>query len=494
MVAVGDLWEGHEVLRELERGAVDTFLARRPGDTRDLVCLHIREGARIRPDLFATEIERLQRVAAEIPEIVPVLYGGVAGSVAWAVSPVHEGAVRLVDAMRGADLGPAVLKTLIDLGGCLARAHALSAIHGLLGPDRVFVVGEGRTAITHFGFVRLFDLGADDVIREPNYAAPELLSGGRLGSRADVYGFGTLLYELVCQHEFSVEEQILPLVPETAAAARDAAAIPTVLQWTIRRALAENPKRRHPSIASILAFLTRFAREWEELGGPPELPHDNPFLDVSASRRQPRETAMDLDPDDETPLASGERAGGTGELPPSLPSVPPDTLRAGTTPQNDVGAPHGPPATPRLPVALEVPELDLLLLPPPPPVVSLGVCSGERRCLRRPVLGRALALLSLLAAAWIFVLWQRAPRPAAPRPRVVQVAIAPSSAAPPAPVPSGAAEALSTPEPPKGAPPEWPDERRRAASVPRPVDGSSTSRREPLGHSRFYLPAGNTAY
>ncbi|WP_437717147.1 protein kinase [Sorangium sp. So ce448] len=479
-------------MRELERGAVDTFLARRLGDTTGLVRLHIREGARIQPELFAAELERLQRVAVEIPEIVPVLYGGVAGSVAWAVSPVHEGAVRLVDAMRGLDLGPAVLKTLIDLGGCLARAHALSAIHGLLGPDRVFVVGEGRTAITHFGFVRLFELGADDVILEPNYAAPELLSGGRLGSRADVYGFGTLLYELVCQHEFSVEERILPLVPETAAAARDAATIPTLLQWTIRRALAENPKRRYPSIASILAFLTRFAREWEELGGPPELPHDNPFLDVSASRRQPRETAMDLDPDDEAPLASGERAGATGELPPSLPSVPPDTLRAGTTPQNDVGAPHGPPATPRLPVALEVPELDPL--PPPPPVVSLGARSGERRRLSGPVLGRALALLSLLVAAWIFVLWQRAPRPVHPRPQIVQVATAPSSAAPPAPVPSGTAEAPSTLELPKGAPPERPDERRRAVSAPRPVVGSSMSRQEPLGHSRFYLSAGNTAY
>ncbi|CAN91449.1 hypothetical protein sce1291 [Sorangium cellulosum So ce56] len=492
MVAVGDLWEGHEVLRELERGAVDTFLARRPGDSRELICLHVREGARIEADLFAAEIERLQRVAAEIPEIVPVLYGGVAGSVAWAVSPVHEGAVRLVDAMRGADLGPAVLKTLIDLGGCLARAHVLSAIHGLLSPDRVFVVGEGRTAITHFGFVRLFEVGADDVILEPNYAAPELLSGGRLGSRADVYGFGTLLYELVCQHEFSVEERILPLVPETAAAARDAAAIPALLQWTIRRALAENPKRRHPSIASILAVLTRFAREWEELGGPPELPHDNPFLDASASRRQPRETAMDLDPDDETPLASGERAGGTGELPPSLPSVPPDTLRTGTTPQNDVGTPHVPPTTPRLPVALEVPELDLL--PPPPPVVSRGARSGERRRLRGPVLGRALALLSLLVAAWIFVLWQRAPRPVDPRPRVLPVATAPSSAAPPAPVPSGTAEAFSTPELPKEAPPERPDERRRAISAPRPAHGSSTSRRAPHGHSRFYLSAGNTAY
>ncbi|WP_437899330.1 protein kinase domain-containing protein [Sorangium sp. So ce124] len=491
MVAVGDTWEGYEVLSEIERGAVDTFLARPLGDTTGLVRLHIREGARIQPDLFAAELERLQRVAAEIPEIVPACYGGTAGSVAWAVSPVQGGAVRLVDAMRGVNLGPAVFKTLIDLGSCLARAHALSAIHGLLGPDRVFVVGEGRYAITHFGFVRLFDLGADDVLREANYAAPELLSGGRISPRTDIYGFGTLLYELVCQREFSVEEEILPLAPETTAT-RGAAAIPTVLQWTIRRALAENPKRRQPSLENILAVLMPFAREWEELEGPPELPHDNPFLDVSASRRQPRETAMDLGTDDEAPLASGERAGGIGAPPPSLPSVPPDTLKTGTMPQNDVGTPHAPPATPRLPVAVEVPELDAL--PPPPPVVSLGARSGERRRLRRPLLGYALALASLLAAAWFFVLWQRAPRPVDPRPRVVHVATAQSSAAPPAPVPSGTAEALSTPELPKKVPSEWSDERRRTVSVPRPVHGSSTSRREPLDHARFYLSAGNTAY
>ncbi len=181
MVAVGEIWEGHELLNE-ERGMIRHFLARQVGDKGDLVWLHVHEGAALDAGAFAEEIARLQRLSDEVPEVVRVLYGGVSGSVAWAASPVLGDAVPLLDAMRGQDLGPAALQVLIDLGRCLSRAHELSMIHGALCPDRVFVVGDGRYAITHFGFVRLFQLGPDDARRDPyGYAPPERFSGGRIG-------------------------------------------------------------------------------------------------------------------------------------------------------------------------------------------------------------------------------------------------------------------------------------------------------------------------
>ncbi|AUX39381.1 uncharacterized protein SOCE26_007720 [Sorangium cellulosum] len=111
-----------------ERGMVRHFLARQVGGDRQLVWLHVREGARLDAGVFAAEIARLQRLAGEVPEVVPVLYGGVSGSVAWAASPVLGGAIPLVDAARGSGLVPADLEVLIGIGRCLVRAHVQAEI------------------------------------------------------------------------------------------------------------------------------------------------------------------------------------------------------------------------------------------------------------------------------------------------------------------------------------------------------------------------------
>lgn len=86
----------------------------------------------------------------------------------------------------------------------LAHAHAQGVLHGDMKPSNVMVSEEG---------IRLFDFGlgqADEsvlrglphVSRErfnawtPGYAAPELLDGEPLTTRADIYGAACVIYEL----------------------------------------------------------------------------------------------------------------------------------------------------------------------------------------------------------------------------------------------------------------------------------------------------------
>ncbi|KYG09361.1 hypothetical protein BE21_18385 [Sorangium cellulosum] len=450
MVAAGDVWEGHELLNE-ERGLLRHFLARQVGDTGALVWLHVHEGARLDADLFAEEIARLQRLAGEVPEVVPVLYGGVNGDVAWAASPVLGDAIPLLDATRGNDLGPADLKLLIDVGRCLVRAHERSVIHGALSPDRVFIGGDGRTAITHFGFARLFQLGPEDARQDPyGYAPPELFSGDPLGPRADVYGFGTIMYELLCRRALSPWTRP-PSFPS---------GIPPMLQVMMQRALEENPNRRQRSIDEMLSVLTPFARACEELGAPPAPPHADVFAEPASARREPHEAASILVEDEASAFASGEERGRAGELPAPRPSdvpatvesAPPRDVADSVTDASPVATPrpsetpatlksaipprdardnvaHAPPVALRSPPAPELPDLEPMLPVPPvrstpplspvlpvPPVPSTPPRSSRTPGRRSPPrwFGAVLALAFVLGSA-AAVLWRDLPRHTAPR-------------------------------------------------------------------------------
>ncbi|MGK3985102.1 protein kinase [Sorangium sp. So ce136] len=450
MVAAGDVWEGHELLNE-ERGLLRHFLARQVGDTGALVWLHVHESARLDAGLFAEEIARLQRLAGEVPEVVPVLYGGVNGSVAWAASPVLGDAVPLIDATRGNDLGPADLEVLIDVGRCLVRAHELSFVHGALSPDRVFLGGDGRYAITHFGFARLFQLGPEDARQDPyGYAPPELFSCRQLGPRADVYGFGTLMYELLCKRALS---------PWTRPPSFTSGIHP-MLQVMMQRALEENPNRRLPSIDKMLAVLTPFAREWEELGAPPDPPHADIFAQQSGALRKPHEAAAILVEDEANAFASGEEGRRAGESPTPRPSDVPDTVesapprdaadsiteaspvatrRPSETPSTLKSAipprdardnvTHAPPVALRSAPAPELPDLEPMLpVPPAPsmpprspvlpvaPVPSTPLRSSRTSGRHSPPrwFGAVLALAFVLGSAAAVLRWEP-PRHAVPR-------------------------------------------------------------------------------
>ncbi|KYF70127.1 hypothetical protein BE15_37140 [Sorangium cellulosum] len=350
-------------------------------------------------------------------------------------------AIPLIEATRGDDLGPADLEVLIDVGRCLVRAHELSFIHGALSPDRVFIGDDARYAITHFGFARLFQLGPEDARQDPyGYAPPELFSGGRLGLRADVYGFGTIMYELLCKRALSPWNR-LPSFPS---------GIPPMLQVMMQRALEENPNRRQPSIEKMLSVLIPFARAWEELGAPPDPPpHAEIFAEPSGARHTPDEAAPSLVEDEANAFAPGEEGGRAGESPTPRPYDVPDTVKSvpprdaaddvtdaspvatwrpsetpstlkSAIPPRDArdNVTHAPPVALRSPPAPELPDLEPILpvspapsTPPRSPV--LPVPSAPPRISRTP--GRrspprwfaaVLALAFVLGSAVAILRWE----------------------------------------------------------------------------------------
>ncbi|CAN97040.1 hypothetical protein sce6871 [Sorangium cellulosum So ce56] len=248
---------------------VRTFLAQQVGDGGAIVWLHLREGQPIDRAAFASELQRLQDIARAVPQVEPVLYGDTGGLSAWVAYRRSDG-IRLTDATHGVDLGVTALHTVIEVARAIQRCHALGGCHGALGADRVFITSKRDYSISQFGLVGLFRIEPHEAAREPLVASPELLRGDRVRPPTDVYGLGTLLYELVCRRSLDVGK------PGTLGARRGKPAIPIdtppAVAAAIEMALEEEPRRRYRNVGHFIAVLEGLVDAW-------------PTLDRAQSRR-----------------------------------------------------------------------------------------------------------------------------------------------------------------------------------------------------------------
>lgn len=445
MVAAGDVWEGHELLNELERGIVRTFLARPIGDPSDLVWLHLKEGARLDAKVFASEIERLQRLSDVIPQVARVLYGGVRGDAAWAASSFQRGAIRLKDATRGADLGLTALDEVGEIGIYLQKAHDLGAVHGLLSPERVLFTADGGYCFTHFGFARLFEISGEEAVREPRYAAPEMVFEGQINKRTDVYGLGTILYELLCRTELYAD-------PEQRAHAGSAKTwepsfpvwLPDELRRVMQRALSKEPRARYSSVRMMLVDLEAMAYKCSDFfsrsSGRPGAEKDPDGAAPAGTRPATRGQKRAVVKDDWEPFepSADERARdlrGSDDEPaestaPAESPASPEAALLEETPADDarrmVAEEPGPPPGP-LP---EPPDLEPLPSSPRVrPIAAHATQQGNHRTAVRS-LAAALVLGAMLAILWKFPWTERPVSLVARLPRVVRVAAPPRSARP----------------------------------------------------------------
>ena len=92
------------------------------------------------------------------------------------------------------------------IADALGYAHAKGVIHRDIKPGNIFMVGRTQPRILDFGIARRTGAGQtqsgaastdNEIAVSPFYAAPELLQGGPVDSRADVFSVGVLLYELL---------------------------------------------------------------------------------------------------------------------------------------------------------------------------------------------------------------------------------------------------------------------------------------------------------
>jgi non-specific serine/threonine protein kinase/serine/threonine-protein kinase len=234
------------------------------------------------PDLVARfEAERALLAALDHPHLARLLDGGTLPdgrlwfAMAWVDGldlDAHLATTRPTLEARLALFG--------QIAAAVAHAHRQLVVHRDLKPRNVRVTPEGRAILLDFGIARL--VGADAVdtrtrpLMTPEYAAPEQLTGGPIGTWTDLHGLGLLLYEMLAgRHPFpeardSLAAAVQAIVGREATppslAARDAdlpypaRALAGDLDAIVARCLAKDPSRRYPSVDALLDDLERRRR------------------------------------------------------------------------------------------------------------------------------------------------------------------------------------------------------------------------------------------
>ncbi len=230
---------------------------------------------------FARERRILARL--DHPNIARLLDGGVAddGTPWYAMEFVrgtdivrHAGQDRL-DARARVEL-------LLQVCDAVAHAQAQLVVHRDLKPSNILVDGEGRARVLDFGIARLIDESADAQLTgtgvrlfSPAWAAPEQIRGEAVGTAADVFALGAILYELLTgempypQRHFAPERLLAQLQQETAPRPSQAfkrggtgttavRGISADLDTIVATALQPEPARRYAGAAQLAQDLRRW--------------------------------------------------------------------------------------------------------------------------------------------------------------------------------------------------------------------------------------------
>jgi eukaryotic-like serine/threonine-protein kinase len=183
------------------------------------------------------------------------------------------------------------LKLFVDVADAVAHAHARLVVHRDLKPGNIFVTKNGEVRLLDFGVAQLLedDTPADRQLTRqlgrpvtPDYAAPEQLGTQPVGTAADVYSLGILLFELLAgQRPYSVahhsattlQDAVLhAVVPPVSSRAPDKASARLLrgdLDTIVAKALRKKPADRYTSVEAFAADVQRHLEGQAVLAQPP---------------------------------------------------------------------------------------------------------------------------------------------------------------------------------------------------------------------------------
>jgi len=255
-------------------GMGEVYRARDPRLRRDVAI-------KVLPSLVSDDPDRLQRFEQEAraaaslnhPNILAIFQMGTYEGAPYLVSELLDGGTLREQLLRGPMPVRRAIDYSVQIARGLAAAHEKGVVHRDLKPENLFITNEGRAKILDFGLAKLTQpyRALDGSIAtategtEPGvvmgtvgYMSPEQVQGKAADHRADIFAFGTILYELLTgkrafRKATSPETMSAIINEEPPGISEITPNVPLALQRVVFRCLEKKPEQRFQS-ASDLAF------------------------------------------------------------------------------------------------------------------------------------------------------------------------------------------------------------------------------------------------
>jgi len=262
----GQRISSYEIIEEAGRGGMGVvYRARDTRLGRDVAVKCVAEGASVSQ---RARLENEARLAAQIshPAIATVYALEERPSTSqgqadlFLVTEFVRGETLRARLARGRLPRTELLRYAAAMAGGLAAAHRQGIAHGDLKPENIIVNSDGQLKILDFGLAVLrrepAPALAEAVVGTPGYMAPEQLRGQPPDSRADVFAFGVILFEMATgRHPFAGDRGSMLEAALSNRAAYDAPDLPGDVAAIVRRCLSPDPGARFASASDLDAAL-----------------------------------------------------------------------------------------------------------------------------------------------------------------------------------------------------------------------------------------------
>jgi eukaryotic-like serine/threonine-protein kinase len=152
-----------------------------------------------------------------------------------------------------------------EVAEALAEAHRHGIIHRDVKPSNILLDRDGHAHLADFGIAHSLEPDAERltqtgmVVGTPAYIAPEQLAGTAVGPRTDLFGLGSVLFEMLTGGPPFKAMAPLPLAEAHAAGPPPMPGVDAGLAEITRACLANMPAERPPDAEFVAASLRGFA-------------------------------------------------------------------------------------------------------------------------------------------------------------------------------------------------------------------------------------------
>ena len=300
----------YEIRGQLGAGGMgEVYLARDTRLGRDVA-------VKILPPDLSSDTERLARFELEARTVAALNHPGIvtlhaveeADGMRFLVMERVSG--RTLAAVIGSDGLPIgrILELAVPMADALAAAHDKGIVHRDLKPNNVMVTDEGHVKILDFGLAKAGTVPSADggdvattlartmpgqIMGTVPYMAPEQCRGERVDTRADLFAFGAILYEMASgmrafRGNSSADVMSAVLKEDPTPLEELKPALPARFTRIVKRCLEKDPHRRVQSAIDLRHELQDLAEELRP--GPARLPVAGatvPLSPAPASARRP---------------------------------------------------------------------------------------------------------------------------------------------------------------------------------------------------------------